>query len=154
MTKNRVSFFFFLFIVPLENFSLIWRPIAMLGTLSLLQWEFFSVPPYCDTGHLFIMVITEDPDTHTYCRVISSGAVTTCFYDLVCRGWVSNTQPFAWGALTHCTTAAVTCVLNILSSKTPDISYKCEKKYLTISPCVPKNDLSLTEFSSFDFVTT
>ena len=34
---------------------------------------------YCDTGHPFIIL----RDTHTCCRAFSSGAVTTCFYDLV-----------------------------------------------------------------------
>ena len=28
------------------------------------------------------MVISETRDTHTYCRALSSGAVTTCFTDL------------------------------------------------------------------------
>ena len=37
---------------------------------------------YCDTGHPFIMVIYTDPWLHTYYRALSSGAVTTCFYDL------------------------------------------------------------------------
>ena len=37
---------------------------------------------YCDTGHPFIKVISEDRDTHTYCRAFRSGAVTTCFHDL------------------------------------------------------------------------
>ena len=35
---------------------------------------------YCDMGHPFIMVISED--THAYCQAFGSGAVTTCFYDL------------------------------------------------------------------------
>ena len=35
----------------------------------------------CDTMHQFIVVISEDL-WHTYCRAFSSGAVTTCFYDL------------------------------------------------------------------------
>ena len=41
-----------------------------------------SYHTYCDTGHPFIMVISEDRDTHTYCRAFSSGAVTTRFYNL------------------------------------------------------------------------
>ena len=36
---------------------------------------------YCDIGHPFIMVISDDP-WHTDCRAFSSGAVTTCFNDL------------------------------------------------------------------------
>ena len=35
---------------------------------------------FCDTGHPFIMVISEDPwHTHTYYRAFGSGAITTCF---------------------------------------------------------------------------
>ena len=45
--------------------------------MAIELWVF-----YCDTGHPFIMVISEDCDTHTYYRAFSSGAVTTCFYDL------------------------------------------------------------------------
>ena len=37
---------------------------------------------YCDTGQPFIMVISEDPSTHTYCRAFGSGAVTTYIYDI------------------------------------------------------------------------
>ena len=40
---------------------------------------------YCDTGH------PRTRDTHTYCLALSSGAVTTCFYDLGLLGWDSNT---------------------------------------------------------------
>ena len=37
---------------------------------------------YCDMGHPFIMVISEDPrNTHTYCGAFVSGVVTTCFFD-------------------------------------------------------------------------
>ena len=37
---------------------------------------------YCDTGHKFIMVISRTCDTQTDCQAFSSGAVTTCFYNL------------------------------------------------------------------------
>ena len=37
--------------------------------------------PYCDTGHPFVMIISEC-HTHTCCRTFGSGAVTTCFYEL------------------------------------------------------------------------
>ena len=37
----------------------------------------------CDTGHSFEMVIFDvSRDTRIYCREFSSGAVTTCLYDL------------------------------------------------------------------------
>ena len=37
---------------------------------------------YCDTGHPFIWSSPRIRDTHTYCRVFGSRAVTTCFNDL------------------------------------------------------------------------
>ena len=37
---------------------------------------------YCDTGHSFIMVISEDPWPRSCYRAFSSGAVTTYFYDI------------------------------------------------------------------------
>ena len=37
---------------------------------------------YCDAGHPFIMVISEDHDTHTYCRAFGSRSVTICFFGL------------------------------------------------------------------------
>ena len=38
--------------------------------------------PYCDTGHLFIMVISEDSWYSHYCQTFSNGSVTNCFYEL------------------------------------------------------------------------
>ena len=49
--------------------------------MSIEQLRFFSVPQLLNTGHPYIMVITENP-WHTYCWAFSWGAVTTCFYDL------------------------------------------------------------------------
>ena len=43
--------------------------------MAIEQWGFTN----CDMGHPFIMV----RDTHTYCRAFSSGAVTTCFYNMI-----------------------------------------------------------------------
>ena len=81
------------FFVQLENFSPIWRrhnyrwKARNFGLCSALmaieQWGFFSVPlilwygASVYNGHLW-----GTHDTHTYCRVISSGTVTMCFYDL------------------------------------------------------------------------
>ena len=79
------------FIVPLENFSLIWRrhhnrwraanfaharhslPLSSEGSLACHTSS--------DTGHPYIMVISDD---HWYSHLLpfSSRAVTTCFYDL------------------------------------------------------------------------
>ena len=36
---------------------------------------------YCDTGHPFVMIISEC-HTHTFCQTFGSGSVTTCFYEL------------------------------------------------------------------------
>ena len=87
------------FYVPLENFSLMETSITISGEgLQILTYARHSWPlssqcslasnTYCDTGHPFIMVISEDPwhsrdpTLTTPCRTFSSGAVTTCFYDL------------------------------------------------------------------------
>ena len=75
---------------------------TLLGTRG--HWAVRDLQRATHTVSLFIMVISEDCDTHTYCRAFSSGAVTTCFFRTkVCRGWDSNTQPSACGpnALTH-----------------------------------------------------
>ena len=68
---------------------------------------------HCDTGHLFIMVISEDqwhshPLLRVYCWAVELSLPV--FMTKVCCGWDSNTQPAAFGAnaLTHSTTAAVT----------------------------------------------
>ena len=81
-------------IVPLENFSLIWRRhhyrwrAANFDLCSALvtieQWGFLSVTHLLwhgasvYNGHLR----GSTHDTHTYCRAFSIGAVTTCFLRL------------------------------------------------------------------------
>ena len=75
------------FFFPLENFSLIWRlhhcqwRAANFDQCSVLmaneQWGFFSMPHLLWHG-----TSPRTSDTHTYCWAFSSGAVTTCFYDL------------------------------------------------------------------------
>ena len=35
-----------------------------------------------DAHSPFIIVISENRDTHTYCRAFDTAAVSTCFYDL------------------------------------------------------------------------
>ena len=91
------------FFVPLENFSLIWRRHRCRCSYAQHLWLLSSEGSlashtYCDTGH------PSTRDTHTYCLALSSGSVTTCFYDLGLLGWDSNTQPSTCGA---CSTAAV-----------------------------------------------
>ena len=66
-----VCLFVCLFVVPLENFSLIWRHQhyqwrAKKITYARSTWPLSSevslaCNTYCDTGHPFIMVISEDP---------------------------------------------------------------------------------------------
>ena len=46
------------------------------------KWGFFSVPTYCDTGHPFIMVISEEPWNSHLLLSFGSGSVTTYFYHL------------------------------------------------------------------------
>ena len=80
------------FIVPLENFSLIWRRhhyqwrAANVDPCSTLmaneQWEFFSVPYLLWHGASVYIGHPRIRDTHIYCRAFNSAAVTTCFYDL------------------------------------------------------------------------
>ena len=101
------------FIVPLENFSLIWRRhhyrwrAANFDLCSALmaieQWGFFSLPHLLWHGASVYNGHLRGPMT-----VLPSVWQWSCRY-LFCCGWGSNTQPFAcrFNALTHCTTAVV-----------------------------------------------
>ena len=79
--------------------------------MAIEQWGFFSVPHiYCDTGHPFKMVISEDPwHSHPFAERLAMKLSLPVPTTKVCRGWDSNTQPSTCGAnaLTHCATAAV-----------------------------------------------
>ena len=105
-SQMRISTICFICLIPLENFSLIWkRHHYQWRAYSRHSWPLSSegslaCHTFCDTGHPFIRVFSEDP-WHSYiCQALSSGAVTT---------WNSNIQPSACGAnaLTYCATAAV-----------------------------------------------
>ena len=63
----------------------------------------------CDTMHPVLMVISEDCDTHTYCRAICDGTVTTCFNDLGLSrlGFQHQTFHLRGERSNHCATAAV-----------------------------------------------
>ena len=66
---------------------------------------------YCDTGHPFKMVISEDPrtrDTRTCCRAFINEAVNTCLNDLGFSrlGFEHPTSACNANALTFCATAA------------------------------------------------
>ena len=77
----------FEFIVQLENVSLIWRRhLCWWGTanfklcsalMAIEQWGILTCHIYCDTGLLFIMVISEGPGYSTCCPAFGSGAITT-----------------------------------------------------------------------------
>ena len=49
--------------------------------MAIEQWGFFNVHTYCDTGQVFIMVISENPWHSHLFRMFGSEAVTTCFKD-------------------------------------------------------------------------
>ena len=76
------------------------RPLSSEGSLACHT--------YCDTGHPSIMVISKTRDTHTCCQAFSSGAVTTCLYDLGLSqlGFEHSTFRFGANALAHCATTA------------------------------------------------
>ena len=108
----------FVVLVPLELFYLYGDVIITGKGLQILIYARHSWPwssegsyacyTYCDTGHPFIMVISDDPWHHTFCWVFGSAAVTTCFYDLdLC--FDSNTQTSACdvNALTHYATPPI-----------------------------------------------
>ena len=50
---------------------------------------------YCDTGHLFIMVISEDPWLTSSAERLAVELSLPVLTTWVCRGWDSNTQPSA-----------------------------------------------------------
>ena len=95
---------------PTENFSLIRRR----HNRPVKDWTRHSWPLssegsiachiYCDTGHPFIMFIS-----YIYCRSFSSGAVTSCFYDLglLRLGIEHPTSACEANPLSDCATAAV-----------------------------------------------
>ena len=60
-----VCLFVCLFIIPLEKFSLIWRQSLPVKTYTQHLWSVssegsFACHTFCNSGHLYIMVISED----------------------------------------------------------------------------------------------
>ena len=92
-------------------------------------WPFSSEGPsvwhtYCDTGHLFMIVISDDPwHSHLLLNVLQSR-----YHYLFLCGWDSNTQPSVCkvNALTDCVIAVVSMRLIV--------SYK-NVTYLKLSYC-------------------
>ena len=115
---NLCSFVCLEFIVPLENFSLIWRRhhYRWVATkfdlcsvlMAIKQWGFFSVTHLLlwhgasvYDGHL------QGPLTHLHRRAFRSAAVTTCFNDYgISRLGFEHPTLILWG-LTHRDTPAV-----------------------------------------------
>ena len=107
------------FFVPLENFWLIWRRhnyrwrVAHFDLCSALiaieQWGFLACHTYCDTGHSFIMVISEDP-CHSH-HLMPSVWLWSCHYlfNYLCLSRLGIQDPtFREGnTLTECATVAV-----------------------------------------------
>ena len=83
------------FIVPLENFSLIWRRqhcrwraenFELYSTLMAIeQWGFSNVPHLLWNELPFLMVISDTRDTHTCCRVLAVELSLPVFTTYVCR---------------------------------------------------------------------
>ena len=104
------------FIIPLENFSHIWRRQQAANfyldsaLMAIEQWGFFSVlhllwhGASIYNGHLWGPV-TLTPIAERLAVELSLPVFTT----KVCRGWDLNTQPSSCGAnaLTHCATVEV-----------------------------------------------
>ena len=75
-----------------RNSSLIWRRhhyrwraanfYLFSALMAIEQWRFFSVPHLLWHGASVYNGHIRGPVTLTYCRAFSSGAVTSCFYDL------------------------------------------------------------------------
>ena len=112
-----VSFVCLEFFVPLENFSLVRRryhdqysaanfelcPVLM----AIEQWGFFSVPHLLWQGASVHNGHLRGPVTLTPiadCLAVELSLPVYTRTTEVCRGWDSNTQPSAFGAiaLTHC----------------------------------------------------
>ena len=126
-TFHFLSRDFVFWLVPLENFSLIWRRFhnqsrtanfdICSAFMAIEQWGFFSMPDLLWHGHPFIMVISEDP---WHSHLLPSVLQWSChylfwrIYDPSRLG--SYTQPSSCEAnvLTDCATAAVCVWLRFL----------------------------------------
>ena len=114
------------FFVPLEFFThmdyrdvtLAMKSCKFWSMLGIYSWPLSSEGSlachvFCDTGHPFIMVISEVPwQSH---QAFSNAAVTTCFYDLGLSQLTQRHSACEDNALTHCTTALVKGAMNTLS---------------------------------------
>ena len=107
------------FIVPIENFSLIWRchhyrwraaNFDIRSTcMAIEQWGFFSVPHLLWHGASVYDGHIRGPVTLKPIAERLAVRLSLTVFTTVCCVWDSNTQPFACGdnALTHCAIAAV-----------------------------------------------
>ena len=110
----------FVFFVPLENFSFIWRRhhcwwrasnVDLCSALmAIRQWGFFSVPHLLWHGASVYNGHLRGPVTLTsIAERLAVELSLPVFTTYVCRGWDTNTQPSACeaNALAYCATAAV-----------------------------------------------
>ena len=137
--------FLLLFLVPLENFSLIWRRHhyrwraanfdLCSALLAIEQWWSFSV------SHLLWHGASVYNGHHTYYRAFDSGAAAIAFYDLALSrlGFEHITLRLRGHALTHCATAAVQkmfCDKSVeIGPEVPENVFKCRQctiYYVTI----------------------
>ena len=116
------------FIVPFENFSIIWRRnhyrwraasfVLCSALMAIEQWEFFIEPHllWHGEGPPFIWLSLRTRDAFTYCRAFSSGTVPSCFYDLGLSRMRFEHPTFRLRAtaLTHCAIAVVFILLILL----------------------------------------
>ena len=87
--KAKSTFVCVGFLVPLENFSLIWRRHHCLWRAAKFDqcstlWAMRVLKRATTSVTRVICLWWPSPrilNTHTYCRAYSSGALTTCFYD-------------------------------------------------------------------------
>ena len=86
----------------------------------------------CDTGHPFIIVISEDPLYSRIAERLSVDLSLPVFSTSVCRGWDSNTQLSACevNAITNCVTAAFTVSGKVI----PAQGTKTEQRLTICSP--------------------
>ena len=110
---------FWVFVVPLENFSLIWRRHhyrwraanfdLCSARVAIEQWVFFSVPHLLWHGASVYNGHLKGQLTLTpIAECVAVELFLPIFTTYVCRGWDSNTQLSACeeNTLTHCATAA------------------------------------------------
>ena len=115
---SKSVFVYLGFIVPLENFLLIWRRHyywwralnvdLCLALMAIEQWGFFSVPHLLWQGASIYNGHLRSVTLSTIAKHLAVELSLPVFMTKFCPHWDSNTQPSCKAnALTHCATAAV-----------------------------------------------